>query len=81
MAAPEFAASRNTREILVNRGITQSVQIVRWRTPDTSHFFLQDEFIVAISADFVRGNVDVDFLAPLPDLGIHKSVPELGFLD
>ena len=42
---------------------------------------MQYEFIVAISADFVRGNVDVDFLAPLPDLGIHKSVPELGFLD
>ena len=42
---------------------------------------MHDGFVVAISADFVRGNVDVDFVAPLPDLGTHKSVPELGFLD
>ena len=51
---------------------------------DSGHepsFFKQDEFIVAILAGFVGGNVDVDFLAPLPDFGIHKSVPELGFLD
>ena len=31
---------------------------------------MQDEFIVAISADLVGGNVHVDSLAPLPIWGL-----------